>query len=66
MIESSEVISLSPARSIRHRVKYSIGLDPTVSLNLIAKMDRDMPTLSANSFTVQGWDGLACIATLRT
>ena len=34
---------LSPANSIRQRVRYSMGDDPTVSLNLSAEIDRDMP-----------------------
>jgi len=36
---------LSPASSIRQRVRYCIGETPTVSLNFSAKIDRDMPTV---------------------
>jgi hypothetical protein len=34
-----------PATSIRQQVRYSIGDTPTVSLNLSAKVDRDMAAL---------------------
>jgi len=37
-IRSPELVSLSPANSIRHRVKYSIGDVPTVSLNFSASL----------------------------
>src|SRR5260370_17924702 len=45
---SLEFVSLSPASSIRQRVRYSIGDSPTVCLNLRAKVDRDMPARSAS------------------
>jgi hypothetical protein len=40
---SLEFASLSPASNMRQRVKCSTGDAPTVSLNLRAKVDRDMP-----------------------
>ena len=51
--ESLEFISRSPASSILQRVRYSMGDVPTVSLNLIAKADRDMPARSASFCRVQ-------------
>ena len=50
---SLEFASLSPASSIRQRVRYSMGDAPTVSLNFRAKVDRDMPARSASSCNVQ-------------
>jgi len=42
-------------------LRYSIGDTPTVSLNLSAKIDRDMPARRANSSTVQSCAGSSCI-----
>jgi hypothetical protein len=39
---SLEFASLSPASSIRQRVRYSVGDAPTVSLNFRAKVDRKL------------------------
>jgi hypothetical protein len=52
-MESLVFAILSPASSIRQRVRYSIGGTPTVSLNLSAKIDRDMPARCPNSSAVQ-------------
>jgi hypothetical protein len=41
--ESLELISRSPAASIRQRVRYSMGDAPTVFLNFKAKIVRDIP-----------------------
>jgi hypothetical protein len=38
-----------------------MGVVPTFSLNLIAKIDRDMPTLAAGSCNVQRCSGSSCI-----
>src|SRR5471032_2947461 len=61
-MESLELASLSPASSMRQRVRYSIGEAPTVSLNFSAKVERDMPARSANSCKVQRCAGSSCIA----
>jgi hypothetical protein len=45
---SLELARLSPARSIRQRVKYSMGNAPIVCLNFRSKVDRDMPARSAS------------------
>jgi hypothetical protein len=50
---SLEFSSLSAANSIRQRVRYSMGVSPTVSLNFMAKLDRDMPARSASACNVQ-------------
>src|SRR5580704_15596534 len=60
-MESLVFAILSPANSIRQRVKYSIGDTPTVSLNLNAKIDRDMPARCPNSSTVQSCAGSSWI-----
>jgi len=60
--ESPGCKSLSPARSMRQRVRYSMGESPTVCLNLRAKVERDMPAHSASFCRVQGWAGAACMA----
>src|SRR5580700_676497 len=60
-MESLVFAILSPASGIRQRVKYSIGGTPTVSLNLSAKIDRDMPARCPNSSTVQSCAGSSCI-----
>ena len=52
-MESLLFAILSPASSIRHRVRYSIGDTPTVSLSLSAKVDRDKPARCPNCSTVQ-------------
>jgi hypothetical protein len=52
-VESLVFVILSPASRIRQQVRYSIGDAPTVSLNLSAKDDRDMPARCAKSSTVQ-------------
>ena len=62
---SLEFVSLSPASSIRQRVRYSMGDAPTVSLNFRAKVDRDMPARSASSWNVQRCAGSSCIAVDR-
>ena len=59
---SLEFASLSPASSMRQRVRYSIGDAPTVSLNFRAKVDRDMPARSASSCNVQRCAGSSCMA----
>lgn len=41
-MESLVFAILSPASSIRQRVRYSIGDTPAVSLNLSAKVDLDI------------------------
>ena len=46
-----EFASLSPASSMRQRVRYSMGDSPTVCLNLSVKVDRDMPERFASSPT---------------
>ena len=56
-MESLVFAILSPASSIRQRVRYSICDTPTVSLNLSAKIDRDMPAGCPNSSTVQSCPG---------
>ena len=56
---SLEFSSLSPASSIRQRVRYSIGVSPAVALNFRAKVDRDMPARSASSCNVQRCAGSA-------
>ena len=50
---SLEFMSLSPASSMRQRVRYSIGDAPTVILKRSAKVDRDMPARSASACKVQ-------------
>jgi hypothetical protein len=52
---------LSPARSIRQHVRYSMGDVPAFSLNLRAKIDRDMPARSASSCNVQRCAGSLCM-----
>jgi hypothetical protein len=61
-IGSLEFASLFPARSIRQRVRYSIGDAPTVSLNLRANVDRDMSARCASSCNVQPCAGSSCTA----
>ncbi len=63
-IGSPELVSLSPANSIRHRVRYSMGDVPTVALNFRAKLDRDMPTRSATSCNVQRRAGSSCMRSI--
>src|ERR1700737_4477230 len=58
---SLEFASLSPASSIRQRVRYSMGDSPTVCLNFRAKVDRDMPARAASSCNVQRCAGSSCI-----
>ena len=60
-MESLVFTILSPASSIRQRVRYSIGDTPTIWRNLSAKVDRDMPPRRANSSTVQSCAGSLCI-----
>jgi hypothetical protein len=43
-IESFEFASLSPANTIRQRLRYSIGHVQTSSRNLTANAARDVPT----------------------
>ncbi len=51
--DSFVFFNLSPASNMRQRVRYSIGEDPTVSLNRKAKVVLDMPARSASVFSVQ-------------
>ncbi len=43
---SSELVHLCPASSIRQRVRYSLDVSPTASLNLRAKIDCSVPSRS--------------------
>ncbi len=61
---SLPLVSLSPASNIRHRVRYSIGEVPTVSLNFSANVDRDIPAHSAKSCSVHPCAGSSCIAVI--
>jgi len=40
---SFAAVSQSPARSIRHRIRYSIGDEPAMVLNLSENFERDIP-----------------------
>src|ERR1035441_5548658 len=47
---------------IRQFVKYSSGVSPSISLNLTAKAERDMPAAAASVSTVHGFSTFSCIA----
>jgi epsilon-lactone hydrolase len=61
---SLELVSLSPASSIRQRLRYSIGDVPTVSLNFRVKLVRDMPARSASACKVHRYAGSWCMAVM--
>ena len=44
-----------------YRSFLALSYDELEELNLKAKTDRDMPTRSANSSSVQGWPGFSCM-----
>jgi hypothetical protein len=58
---SPEFTSVSPASSIRQRVRYSMGEALTVCLNFRAKVDHDMPARSASFCIVQPCAGSSCL-----